>query len=51
MQVGFTPKENAFIPRKNARIFYFSQKNSFSNFEFIFAIRDPKLARRDLDTP
>jgi len=41
MQVGFTPRENAFIPRKNARIFYFSQKNSFANFEFIFAIRDP----------
>jgi len=34
---------NTFIPRKK-NIFYFSHKFFFANFEFIFAIRDPKLA-------
>jgi len=51
MRIGIIPGGNAFILSKNARIFYFSHKFSFANFEFIFAIKDPKLARRDLDTP
>jgi len=42
LQAGFTP-------RKNAGIFYFMHKFFFANSEFIFAIRDPKSSRRDLE--
>jgi len=30
---------------ENAGIFYFSHNYFFANFDFIFAIRDPKLGR------
>jgi len=38
-----------FNPGKNIIIFLFSHIKKFANFEFIFAIQKPQLARRSLE--
>jgi len=36
------------VTQENAEIFYFPDMMKFANFEFMFAIRGPKLARRSV---
>jgi len=51
MQAGFTWEKKHLSQRKTQEFLYFSHKFCFAKFEFILAIRDPKLAWKDLETP
>jgi len=43
-------KTQEFYPKEKSKNFLFFIQFFFANFEFIFAIRDPKLARRGVES-
>jgi len=48
---GIYSRGKRIYPEGKHRNFLFFTQFYFANFEFIFAIKDPIFARRELDTP